>query len=88
MPPDRKRLPAGHAVVGGPAYRLLDDTDLLQIGDETCCLSTLLSGRERWHELGPDFADDLGKPVGRFDATHADMDGWERQFRRPVTPAG
>jgi hypothetical protein len=73
-------------------YRILDDDDVLQPGDETVCGSMILSQfYEGWHEMGPDDEDwreFFGRTVRDMnDRKHNnEMDTEERMFRRKVTP--
>jgi hypothetical protein len=66
-------------------YRVLDDDDVLERGDETVCGSTLWSGNEEWSAMeDEDFASFFGRTVRDMnDRKHNDeMDTEERLFRR------
>jgi len=58
----RYRIPKTHAIFGD-GYRMLTDDDVLQDGDETGCMSTLLSidCPEKWVSVMPEWADDIGR---------------------------
>lgn len=66
-------------------YRVLNEDDVLQRGDETVCGSTLLAGHEEWQTMEEDdFASFFGRTVKDMnDRTHNnEMDTEERLFRR------
>lgn len=66
------------AINGCIGYRILDDGDVLQVGDETACGSTFLAGNEEFSfMLDDDFHDLFGMTV--------EMDVRERMFRRKIT---
>jgi hypothetical protein len=79
--PLREELPKRHAVVGD-GYRLLSDDELLELGDETACISLLLSLEhfEGWH---PVEAKRFGRTVERD--LEADADRSERIYRRKAS---
>lgn len=79
----RHEISPNHAIVGD-GYRLLNDDDVLQPADQTACVSTLLSGRERWISVLPSWKDDCGKTIKEICDDSGDMDGHERLFRRKV----
>lgn len=70
---------------GCAGYRVLDDDDVIERGDETVCGSTLWSGNEDWHVMeDEDFGSFWGRTVRDMnDRAHNDeMDTEERMFRR------
>lgn len=72
-------------------YRVLDDDDVIQAGDETVCASTLWSGNEEWGSIGEDDGETfIGRTVRDMnDAGHNnEMDVEERLFRRKLAPEG
>jgi len=82
----RYRIPKTHAIFGD-GYRMLTDDDVLQDGDETGCMSTLLSidCPEKWVSVMPEWADDIGKPISAIiNMDSPDADRSERLFRRRV----
>lgn len=70
--------------VFGEGYRMLDDDDVLQEGDQTACVSMLLGyDGDRWVEVtAEDFPNDLGKTIGWYREESSDADRWDRVFRR------
>lgn len=82
-----------HDRLVGRGWRLLEDTDVIERSDQTVCLSTLLSGTDDWMRMdrpspdyGDEWADVVGRVVGEYIASDAEMDGWERVFRRKIKP--
>ncbi len=74
---------------GNVGYRVLDDNDVIQRGDESVCSSTLWSGNEDWFVMSDeDFGDMFGRTVRDMnDRKHnKEMDAEERLFRRKVQP--
>lgn len=81
----RHRLSDSHPALQG--WKKLSDDDLLQDGDETSTVSTLLSLRgDRWYPVLPEWADCIGKTVRHACEETADADGHERVFRRQEKP--
>ena len=83
---DRYKVPATHAIFGD-GYRMLNDDDVLEAGDETGCVSTLLSLEysERWVSVMPSWADAIGKPIiAIINMDSPDADCADRLFRRRV----
>ncbi len=79
----RHQLSGNHAIVG-PGFRLLTDVDHLLWGDQTACLSTLLSleHHEPWRDLDDDWLPLYGMNIGAVCDETGDADGDERVFRR------
>ena len=73
----RAQIGKWHPIVGKD-YRLLADDEVLQAGDETACVSLLLSLKfpEDWRAVD----EDLGQTIAEW--TKEDMDKDERLFRR------
>lgn len=73
-------------------YRILEDDDLIRLGDETACGSILLCDRgyekfvADWTEVDEEeFGADVGKTVEYLnDSASSDMDARERLFRRKL----
>lgn len=68
-------------------YRVLEDDDILERGDESVCGSTLWSGNEEWFVMDDeDFGEFFGRTVRDMnDRAHNDeMDTEERMFRRRI----
>ncbi len=84
MPPpifSRHRVPAGHIIIGD-GYRLLDDDEVIEEGDEEALLSCLLSLDYHlgWRAVCPHA---VGQTVAKectWDAPN--IDAWDRLFRR------
>lgn len=81
------------AINDSAGYRILDDDDVIQEGDETTCASLLLSTMfgEDWHRMSrksEDWRDMIGRTVRDMnDPKHNDeMDVTERLFRRKAKP--
>jgi hypothetical protein len=72
---------------GCHGYRVLDDDDVIQRGDETVCGSTLWSGNEDWQVMDDDyFGNDFGRTVADMNnpKVNKEMDAEERLFRRKL----
>jgi hypothetical protein len=83
----RHQLSPTHPVVGR-GYRLLTDDDILAEGDETACVSCLLSPRgDSWMVVTEEWAVDFGKTIRAVCDDGDDADGHERVFRRRVGEA-
>lgn len=84
--PSRKLISTTHPVFG-EGYRALDDADTLQSGDQTACVSRLLSFRgDQWVTVDETWKNDLGKTVGQILGPGSpDADAGERVFRRKAT---
>lgn len=70
-------------------YRILDDDDVLQRGDETVCGSTFLAGHEEFHVMSDDdFHTLFGLTVAQANDRkfNDEMDAEERMFRRKLAP--
>lgn len=80
----RHAVPANHPIVGD-GYRLLADDEVVQPGDQTGCVSCLLSlsSSQYWREVNDDF---IGSSVGHNCTYTEDADGSERLFRRRNDP--
>lgn len=66
-------------------YRILEDTDVIQKGDETVCGSTLYSGNETWSVMkDEDFGEFYGRTVKEMNNSkiNREEDFDERMFRR------
>ncbi len=75
----RNRIAPSHPVFGD-GYRKLNDDEVLQPGDETACVSILLSlAGDKW--VAADWAD--GKTTV-LESLAEDGDGEERVYRRKV----
>ena len=76
----RKKISDRHAIFGDGHFVLKDD-EVVQEGDQTGTLSTLLSisYHEGWRTVTEDFT---GKTVRELCEEDGDMDGDERVFRR------
>lgn len=65
-------------------YRVLEDNDVLQAGDETVRASMLESGSEEWHAMDHEFENFFGRTVEDMNSEkfNKEMDVKERLFRR------
>ncbi len=80
----RRKLSRKHPVIG-EGYRLLQDDDVLEAGDQTARVSCLISYEgEPWISVLPQWNDDFGKTIRAVCEDGPDADGWERVFRRKV----
>ena len=82
----RYQISTTHAVFGD-GHRMLTDDDILQEGDETACVSSLLSVEyhEGWCSIIPEWSSSIGKPISEIINEHSlDADHAERLFRRGV----
>lgn len=80
----RHDLRAQHPVFG-ENWRKLADHEHLQAGDQTACVSMLLSLHGgRWMEVEEEFSHCIGKTVREACSDENDEDGHERVFRRSV----
>jgi hypothetical protein len=79
----RKRINPNHPVFG-EGYRMLNDDDTLEEGDETHTVSCLLSlNGGRWVSVIPEWKEDIGKTIGEILGPNSlDADSNERIFRR------
>lgn len=75
-------IPANHPIIGN-FYRKLTDDEVLQIGDETACVSTLFSKihTEGWRSINNSGM--VGKTVA--ESYEEDADAQERIYRRKLT---
>lgn len=85
---DRRWIALRDAINTCVGYRVLDDDDVLESGDETVCASTLYSGNEDWHRMRrSDFGELFGRTVAEANssAVNDEVDVGERLFRRRIS---
>ena len=80
----RHDLNAQHPVFG-EGWRKLADNEALQKGDQSACVSMLLSlSGGRWRDVEREFPESVGKTVREACDGGHDLDGHERVFRRRI----
>lgn len=78
----RKQINPSHPVFGD-GYRMLEDNDIIIFGDQTACVSCLLSmNGDRWIIINEHWGNIIGKTVKYACEETSDVDGNERVFRR------
>jgi hypothetical protein len=82
----RKQINPNH-IVFGEGYRMLNDDDTLEEGDQTACISSLLSfNGDKWVSVIPEWKDEIGKTIGEILGPNSlDADAGERVFRRKTS---
>ncbi len=86
MTQNRHNVPDDHTIIG-TGYRLLQDDDILQEGDETGLISCLLSFDYYlpWQKISSeDWGEDLGKNIKWICEETGDIDREDRIFRRKI----
>lgn len=83
----RDRISMSHPVIGDN-YRLLQDHDTLQPGDQTACVSTIMqyqATHRDWVSVMPSWESDIGKRIDEIlNPNSQDADWTERLFRRKL----